>query len=246
MKKDLLATRSYNLDVITIHTGGAGNDNIKLHAPRTLLCNVSNRFLNELTGSPEKLKISDLDYNNYPSHLLVSFFKWIVFRELYPGDRYIHDDYAGYIVQIYKFAEEDIDCLGLRDCALRTLVGLGEYIENVESLLVTASYTFFPLDSGDAVLDFLDESPLFGVIAMITAYRLLELNPDAIKANASELNIEFAALEGEYMGEFLFMNNPIKIRSSFYEAVAREMSEIGVPPKYPGFKGSWMYLGYET
>ena len=73
---------------------------------------------------------------------------------------------------------------------------------------------------------------------MITTYYLLELNPDAIKANVSELNIEFAALEGKYIGEFLFINSPIKIRSSFYKVVAREISEIGVLLKYPGFKGS--------
>jgi len=88
---------------------------------------------------------------------------------------------------------------------------LGEYVKNIKSLLVTASYTFFPLDSGDAVLDFLDNSPLFGIIAIITAYRLLELNPDAIKANASELNIKFAALEGKYIGEFLFIKSSVKI-----------------------------------
>ena len=127
-----------------------------------------------------------------------------------------------------------------------TLVGLGEYIENVKSLLVTASYTFFPLDSGDAILDFLDKSPLFGIIAMITTYCLLELNPDVIKANALKLNIEFAALEGKYIGEFLFINSPIKIWSSFYKTVTREISEIRVPPKYPRFKGSWRYLKYKT
>ena len=75
-------------------------------------------------------------------------------------------------------------------------------------------------------------------MAIITAYRLLKLNPNAIKANVLELNIEFAALEGKYIGEFLFINSPIKIRSSFYKAVAREMSEIGVLLKYPRFKGS--------
>ena len=74
IKKDLFATKSYNLNVITIHTGGAGNDNIKLYAPYMLLCNVSNCFFNKLTGSPKKLKISDLDYNNYPLYLLVAFF----------------------------------------------------------------------------------------------------------------------------------------------------------------------------
>jgi len=88
---------------------------------------------------------------------------------------------------------------------------LGEYIENVESLLVTAFYTFFPLDPRDIVLDFLDKSLLFGIIAMITTYHFLEFNPDAIKANVSELNIEFVALEGEYISEFLFINSPIKI-----------------------------------
>jgi len=88
---------------------------------------------------------------------------------------------------------------------------LGEYIENVKSLLVTVSYTFFPLDPRDTVLDFLNESPLFGIIVIITAYYLLELNPNAIKANILELNIEFAVLKGEYIGEFLFMNSPIKI-----------------------------------
>ena len=76
---------------------------------------------------------------------------------------------------------------------------------------MTVSYTFFPLDSGDIVLDFLNKSPLFGIIAIITAYYLLELNPDAIKANVLELNIKFIALEGEYIGEFLFINSPIKI-----------------------------------
>ena len=76
---------------------------------------------------------------------------------------------------------------------------------------MTVSYTFFPLDSGDIVLDFLNKSPLFGIIAIITAYYLLELNPDAIKANVLELNIKFIALEGKYIGEFLFINSPIKI-----------------------------------
>ena len=76
---------------------------------------------------------------------------------------------------------------------------------------MTVSYTFFPLDSKDAVLDFLDKSPLFRIIVMITTYYLLELNPNAIKANVLELNIEFIALEGKYIGEFLFMNSPIKI-----------------------------------
>ena len=88
---------------------------------------------------------------------------------------------------------------------------MGEYIKNVESLLVTASYTFFPLNSRDAVLDFLNKSPLFGIIAIITAYCLLELNPDAIKANILELNIKFTALEGKYISDFLFINSPIKI-----------------------------------
>ena len=46
---------------------------------------------------------------------------------------------------------------------------------------------------------------------MITTYYLLELNPNAIKANALELNIKFAALEGEYIGEFLFIKSPVKI-----------------------------------
>jgi len=103
---------------------------------------------------------------------------------------------------------------------------------------VTASYTFFPLDSKDTVLDFLNESPLFGIIVIITAYCLLEVNPDAIKANILELNIKFAALEGEYIGEFLFINSFIKIQSSFYKAVIKEISKIGVLLKYPGFKGS--------
>ena len=75
-------------------------------------------------------------------------------------------------------------------------------------------------------------------MVIITAYRLLKLNPDAIKANVLELNIEFAALEGEYIGEFLFIKSPIKIWSSFYKVVAREISEIEVLLKYPGFKGS--------
>jgi hypothetical protein len=126
------------------------------------------------------------------------------------------------------------------------LVKLGEYIKNVKSLLVTVSYTFFPLDSGDAVLDFLNKSPLFRIIVMITAYCLLELNPNAIKANVLELNIKFTALEGEYIGDFLFINSPIKIWSSFYKAVAKEINEIRVPPKYPRFKGSWRYLKYKT
>jgi len=126
------------------------------------------------------------------------------------------------------------------------LVGLEEYIKNIKSLLVTASYTFFPLDPKDTVLDFLNKSPLFGIIVMITIYCLLELNPDAIKANMLELNIKFVALEGEYMGEFLFMNSPIKIWPSFYKAVAKEISKIRVPLKYPRFKGSWRYFKYET
>jgi len=88
------------------------------------------------------------------------------------------------------------------------------------------------------VLDFLNKSSLFGIIVMITTYRLLELNPNAIKANVLELNIEFAALEGKYIGKFLFINSPIKIWSSFYEVITREISEIGVPPKYPRFKES--------
>ena len=96
------------------------------------------------------------------------------------------------------------------------------------------------------MLDFLDKSPLFGIIAIITAYRLLELNPDAIKANVLELNIEFTALEGEYIGEFLFINSSIKIRLSFYKAVTREINKIRVLLKYPRFKGSWRYLKYET
>ena len=104
--------------------------------------------------------------------------------------------------------------------------------------MVTISYTFFPLDSRDIVLDFLNKSLQFGIIVIITAYRLLELNPDAIKANISELNIKFIALKGKYIGEFLFKNSPIKIRSSFYKVVAREISEIGVLLKYPRFKGS--------
>jgi len=246
IKENLLITKSYNFDIITIYTGGAGDDNIKLHALCTLLYSISNCFLDDLSGSPEKLKISNLDYKNYPLYLLIAFFNWIFYREFYPGKRYIYNNYAGYIIHIYKFAVEDITCLGLQDCALRTLIGLGEYIKNVKSLLVTAFYTFFPLDSGDAVLDFLDEFLLFGIIAMITAYCFLELNPDAIKANMSELNIEFAALEGKYIGDFLFINSSIKIWSSFYKAVAKEISEIGVPPKYSGFKGNWKYLEYKT
>ena len=74
IKKDLLSTRSYNFNIITIHTSSIGDDNIKLYAPRTLLYSVSNCFLNELTRSPEKLKISDLDYKNYPLYLLVTLF----------------------------------------------------------------------------------------------------------------------------------------------------------------------------
>ncbi len=104
--------------------------------------------------------------------------------------------------------------------------------------MVTASYTFFPLDSGDIVLDFLNKSLLFRIIVIITTYRLLELNPNTIKANILELNIKFIALEGKYIGEFLFINSPIKIRSSFYKVVTREISEIGVLLKYPRFKGS--------
>jgi len=103
---------------------------------------------------------------------------------------------------------------------------------------VTAFYTFFPLDSRDTVLDFLNKSLLFRIIAMITAYYFLEFNPNAIKANVLELNIEFVALEGEYIGEFLFMNSSIKIWSSFYKAVAREISKIEVLLKYFEFKGS--------
>jgi len=76
---------------------------------------------------------------------------------------------------------------------------------------VTVSYTFFPLDSRNIVLDFFDKSPLFGIIVIITAYRLLEVNPDIIKANVLELNIKFVALKGEYIGEFLFTNSSIKI-----------------------------------
>jgi len=96
------------------------------------------------------------------------------------------------------------------------------------------------------VLDFLDKSPLFGIIAIITAYCFLELNLNAIKANILELNIEFIALEGKYIGEFLFINSPIKIWSSFYKAVAREISKIGVLLKYPKFKGNWRYFKYKT
>jgi len=88
---------------------------------------------------------------------------------------------------------------------------LGEYIKNVKSLLVTVFYTFFPLNSRDVVLDFLNKSPLFRIIVMITAYYLLELNPNAIKINVLELNIKFIALEGKYIGKFLFINSPIKI-----------------------------------
>jgi len=76
---------------------------------------------------------------------------------------------------------------------------------------VTVSYTFFPLDSRDVVLDFLNKSPLFRIIAIITTYYLLELNPDAIKANILELNIKFVALKGKYISEFLFIKSPIKI-----------------------------------
>jgi len=74
IKKDLLTTRSYNFNIITIYTSGAGDDNIKLHAPRTLLYNTSNYFFNKLIRSPKKFKISDLDYKNYPLYLLVTFF----------------------------------------------------------------------------------------------------------------------------------------------------------------------------
>ena len=66
----------------------------------------------------------------------------------------------------------------------------------------------------------------------------MELNPDAIKANILEFNIEFTALEGKYIGKFLFINSLIKIWSSFYKAVTREISKIGVLLKYPRFKGS--------
>ena len=111
---------------------------------------------------------------------------------------------------------------------------------------MTASYIFFPLDSGDAVLDFLNKSPLFGIIVIITTYHFLELNPNAIKANILELNIKFIALEGKYIGEFLFINSPIKIQSSFYKVVAKEIRKIGVLLKYPRFKGSWRYLKYKT
>ena len=88
---------------------------------------------------------------------------------------------------------------------------MGEYIKNIKSLLVTVSYTFFPLDSRNTVLDFLNKFPLFRIIVIITAYRLLELNPNTIKANVLELNIKFIALESKYIGEFLFINSPIKI-----------------------------------
>jgi len=74
IKKDLLMTRSYNFNIITIYTSGVGDNNIKLHALRTLLYSASNHFFNELIRSPKKLKISDLDYKNYPSYLLVAFF----------------------------------------------------------------------------------------------------------------------------------------------------------------------------
>ena len=74
IKKDLLATRSYNFNIITIYTSSAGDDNIKLYAPRTLLCSISNRFLNKLTRNPKKLKISNLDYKNYSLYLLVTLF----------------------------------------------------------------------------------------------------------------------------------------------------------------------------
>ena len=168
------------------------------------------------------------------------------YSELYLSKRYIYNDYIGYIIYIYKFIKKDITYLGLRDYILRTLVGLGEYIKNVKSLLVTVFYTFFPLDSRDIVLDFLDKSPLFGIIVIITAYCFLEFNTNAIKANILELNIEFAALKGKYIGEFLFINSFIKIRSSFYKVVVKKISEIGVPPKYPKFKGSWKYLKYKT
>jgi hypothetical protein len=204
-------TRSYNFNIITIYTSSIGDNNIKLYTSRTLLYSVSNCFLNKLTRSPKKLKISDLDYKNYPLYLLVAFFNWIFYSKLYLGERYIYNNYIGYIIYIYKFIREDITYLGLRDYTLRALVRLGEYIKNVKSLLVTASYTFFPLESRDTVLDFLNKSLLFRIIVIITTYRLLELNPDAIKANVLELNIKFIALEGEYIGEFLFINSPIKI-----------------------------------
>ena len=74
IKKNLLSTKSYNFNIITIYTSSTGNDNIKLYTPYTLLYSISNRFLNELTGSPKKLKISDLNYKNYPSYLLIAFF----------------------------------------------------------------------------------------------------------------------------------------------------------------------------
>ena len=73
---------------------------------------------------------------------------------------------------------------------------------------------------------------------MITTYYFLELNSDAIKANMLKLNIKFTALEGKYIGEFLFINSPIKIQFSFYKAVARKINEIEIPPKYPRFKES--------
>ena len=245
IKKDLLATKSYNFNIITIYTSGTDDNNIKLHTLYTLLCSISNRFLNNLTRSPKKLKISDLDYKNYPLYLLVTLFNWIFYSELYLGERYIYNNYIGYIVHIYKFIG-DITYLKLQDYTLRTLVRLGEYIKNIKSLLVTISYTFFPLYSGDVVLYFLNKSLLFRIIAMITTYCLLELNPDAIKANVLELNIEFTALEGEYISNFLFINSPIKIQPSFYNTVAREISKIGVLLKYPRFKGSWRYLKYKT
>ena len=73
---------------------------------------------------------------------------------------------------------------------------------------------------------------------MITVYYFLELNPDAIKANMLELNIEFTALEDKYIGEFLFINSLIKIWFSFYKTVTKEISKIGVLLKYPKFKES--------
>jgi hypothetical protein len=96
------------------------------------------------------------------------------------------------------------------------------------------------------VLDFLNKSLLFGIIVMITIYYLLKLNSNTIKANALKFNIKFVALKGEYIGEFLFINSPIKIQSSFYKAVAKEINKIGVLLKYFRFKRSWKYLKYKT
>ena len=73
IKKDLLATKSYNLEIIIIYISGAGDNNIKLYTLCMLLCNVSNHFFNKLIGSFKKLKINNLNYNNYFLYLLVAF-----------------------------------------------------------------------------------------------------------------------------------------------------------------------------